>query len=741
MADLKFGSTKDGYLIWHKGNDGEDSLLDADALDGLEEVSFIRSDENREVSLGTRLSVLGSIDLSGGNLLLGSYEFTIFRSIWKTDADEEVGIFTNSNQIKLPLSPAGTYDFTVYWGDGESNYITSWDQAETTHSYVDPGVYIVNIEGIVSGFGFSENNSDAAKLFDIIDWGEDVRIHGDGFQFYNCVNLVSFSSIKESNMFDVTNAESMFENCYRYNQNISLLNGNLFNTSKMLKNCFVFNSEVNIESGSITNTSEMFYNCYNYNKPITFSLSESLNCSYMFNQCYSLDRQIIFTFNQNANLLQIFDGCSFSAENFSYILNNISGSSSLPLNQNVGYIVSEFLSTPESILSFNQLQDTYNWTISSLGEKADVGSFLIDDLVMIILGGSFVLPTKFGGVYNFTVDWGDNSSDVITEWDQLETTHEYASFGKYVIKISGTFDGFSFLNNSLESPKLIDVVNFGEARAVGSGEGLFLNCYNLRGFSAPEFLNLTSVNNTSYNKMFMGCNYIDFSNSIQFLSVPQSADDMFKDCRRMKSVNIHLEGYSEFIPLVGFTYTEGSSSTISTFENAYCFDIKDGYLIDVTDSVDASSMFKNCHNLKIVSEVDLEFKLYMYFNKVNNASSMFERCYNIDPSQYSKFLNELLDQTTYFDPIPISNIQFTNTESFYLFGAVEARNTLVNNFNWTITDKGLFGFVPTEEALQIIGEILDSITGEAVPVTGYIYIDDDTLLNDVDNLLDEINGE
>lgn len=75
------------------------------------------------------------------------------------------------------------------------------------------------------------------------------------------------------------------------------------------------------------------------------------------------------------------------------------------------------------------------------------------ELVFNILADndSIILPVTqyaFDGstpmVYNCVVDWGDTTSDVITAWDQAETTHQYATAGTYVVTITGQFDRLSY---------------------------------------------------------------------------------------------------------------------------------------------------------------------------------------------------------------------------------------------------------------------------------------------------------
>ena len=54
-------------------------------------------------------------------------------------------------------------DFVVYWGDGTSDTITAWNQAETTHTYSDAGVHVINIVGKIEGFRFN-GGGDRTKL-------------------------------------------------------------------------------------------------------------------------------------------------------------------------------------------------------------------------------------------------------------------------------------------------------------------------------------------------------------------------------------------------------------------------------------------------------------------------------------------------------------------------------------------------------------------------------------------------
>ena len=57
--------------------------------------------------------------------------------------------------------PDGIYDFTVEWGDGKSDQITSFDDAETNHTYKNANVYVVHL---VEGFSFDYDEKKGVSL-------------------------------------------------------------------------------------------------------------------------------------------------------------------------------------------------------------------------------------------------------------------------------------------------------------------------------------------------------------------------------------------------------------------------------------------------------------------------------------------------------------------------------------------------------------------------------------------------
>ena len=186
---------------------------------------------------------------------------TSFVTRWNTDVgDWDFGgrnVETARNQIRLPLSSSGTYDFVVSWGDGNEDRIRAHDQAEIIHTYATDGKYKITITGVCEGFGFGydstldKSTGDSAKLLDVIQWGP-VKLHNEGYQFAYCTNLSGFSAPDSPDLSNVTNMSGMFKNASSFNRNISSWNvSNVTNMSGMFESAHSFNR--NISSWNVSN--------------------------------------------------------------------------------------------------------------------------------------------------------------------------------------------------------------------------------------------------------------------------------------------------------------------------------------------------------------------------------------------------------------------------------------------------------------------------------------------------------
>ena len=117
---------------------------------------------------------------------------------------------SGNKQVCLPLESSGIYDFIVDWDDGNSDTITTWDQAEVTHTYTSSGVYALNITGTIIGWRFN-NWGDQLKLIEIQQWGC-LRLGNMGSYFSGCRNLV-LTATDSLNLTGTTSLNQAFRNC------------------------------------------------------------------------------------------------------------------------------------------------------------------------------------------------------------------------------------------------------------------------------------------------------------------------------------------------------------------------------------------------------------------------------------------------------------------------------------------------------------------------------------------------
>ena len=226
-------------------------------------------------------------------------ELSEFVSTWDTTKISTGS--SGNNQIKLPLPnlSGSIYKFTVDWGDNTSNIITSYNQAEITHTYTIEGLYTLKITGVCVGFGFN-NQEDKLKLKNISSWGCLQFITSQSFgTFYGCSNLVlstvtdtpdlsktnnqltslfrgcsSLADINNSNIWDVslvTDFYLTFYGCSNFNSDLSLWN--MYSATRvqsMFSGASKFNSNIgNWDVSNITDLFGMFWGATSFNRDIS----------------------------------------------------------------------------------------------------------------------------------------------------------------------------------------------------------------------------------------------------------------------------------------------------------------------------------------------------------------------------------------------------------------------------------------------------------------------------------------
>lgn len=220
-----------------------------------------------------------------------------------------------NTQFMMPLVSSGTYNATVNWGDGSSDTITSYNQAEVTHTYTSAGQYEISIEGTLQGWQFN-NAGDRLKMLDVKQWG--VLDLSTNAAFYGCTNLdasatdaptVSSDSFyrmfRECTNFDgaignwdvstVTTLQESFYACSTFNNSINSWDvSDVFSMVSCFFNCTSFDQDLNSwDTSNIQSMQFGFYNCTQFNGDI-YSWDTTIveNMSYMFYNCDLFDQSL-----------------------------------------------------------------------------------------------------------------------------------------------------------------------------------------------------------------------------------------------------------------------------------------------------------------------------------------------------------------------------------------------------------------------------------------------------------------
>lgn len=186
------------------------------------------------------------------------FEFTI------NTANTSVGS-SNSDQFQLPLVSSLPLNAVVDWGDGSSDTVTVFNQAETTHTYASSGTYTVSITGDLSGWQFAAGG-DRLKMLNVLQWsGLNISV-GQGFQ--GCTNLTATAT--DTPIITSTSLLRYFQDCTNFNGAIGNWDmSNVTSMNRMFRTTPSFNQPIgNWSVQNVTVMLEMFEGATAFNQDI-----------------------------------------------------------------------------------------------------------------------------------------------------------------------------------------------------------------------------------------------------------------------------------------------------------------------------------------------------------------------------------------------------------------------------------------------------------------------------------------
>jgi surface protein len=290
---------------------------------------------------------------------------------------------TSSTQFKLPLVSSGSINFVVEWGDGTTDTITTFNQAQTTHTYSSGGTYEIKIRGILRGWQFN-NGGDRLKMGVIKNWGcLDVSVDRG---FSGCENMTCIAI--DAPVVTSTSLLNYFADCTIFDGNIGSWDvSNISNFSNMFYSARAFNnggsSSINNwqikQTGSVV-MSSMFgashgFKVMSFNQPIgNWNMSNVTNVTSMFYNQRSFNQDLSsWDVSNLTNLSALFSSCSsFNQDISGWDVSNVTNMNSLfngaiSFNQDIsGWDVSNVTNMADMFSSTNFNQDISGWDMSNV---------------------------------------------------------------------------------------------------------------------------------------------------------------------------------------------------------------------------------------------------------------------------------------------------------------------------------------------------------------------------------------
>ena len=546
-----------------------------------------------------------------------------------------------SNQITLPLFQS--VNVSIYWGDDtKSTYNTT---GYKTHSYIFSDVYTVKIYGTLLQFGNGITPyNDVEKLISVSSFGN-IQLQSLTGAFNNAINLISIPGTLPTT---ITNLSYLFYNSNTSNtSNFSNMNLNSWNTSNVINmkymfyNAVLFNQPLlNWNTSNVTDMSYMFYNAQKFNQNINnWNVFKVVDMSYMFYNASSFNQNIgNWMTNNVTNMTHMFDGASDFNQNISY--KRILGAWNVYKVVNMSYMFA-------NALNFNQLIN--NWSVNNVINMSHM-------------------------FYN-AQDFNQN----IGSWNVSK-----------VSDMSYMLAGASKFNQSIINWNTISVINM---------QGMFKNAITFDiSINYNELNNAWNTSNvTDMSQMFSGAT--NFNKNISGLITSNVIDMsyMFSDASR-------------FNQYIGFWNTSKVINMYGMFMNATSFNQKIRY--------DSINDYWNTHLVEDMSYMFSGASSYNQnmnnwnVNNVSNMSNMFSDATNFEKNIGNWNIDNLIDATDFLKNVSLtksnydqlligwssnsiiqSNVVFNGGDSIYSYGqASEAKQYLINNYNWDITDGGIEPF-------------------------------------------------
>ena len=607
--------------------------------------------------------------------------------------DEFISIWQSTEEypsIEIPTYDTQVYNYTVNWGDGSvSNNVAG----DITHQYAATGNYTVTITGVFPGIHFGkiydhDNPYNEAGIVSIEQWGINQwevlheAFYGQKNLVINATDIPDLSLCTSlSRMFSIcrninngshnrwnewetstiTNMYDLFSNS-NFNQNIG--NWDVSNVNLMIgmfRNSS-FNQDIgNWDVSNVIHMSSMFLNASSFNQNISnWDVSSATDMHHMFS--FSMFNQNIDNWDVSnvTNMRFMFSNTPFNENisnwnvsnvmNMGYMFNNSSFNQNLN-NWNVSNVI--FMSNMFSSSLFNG--NISNWNVNRVTDMSSM--FAQSNFNQNINNWNVSrvrdMSSMFSGATSF--------NQPLNNWNVSNVTD-----------MSNMFSNSSF-NQNINNWNVINVTNM-------SGMFKYVNTFNqpLNNWDVSSVTNMSEMflEANSFNQLL---NNWDVSNVTDMSFLFKKAGAFNQPINNWNITNVtNMVSMFESATLFNQSLNDWDVANVSNMSNMF------------EDAISFNLPLKNWNTSNVSFMVGM-FKNALTFNQnigswsLKNIESCVEMFYGVTLSNvnYEALLIGWNDQ----DLNP--NIVFDGGNSnYYTNEVVVAKQNMLNNDNWTITDDG-----------------------------------------------------
>jgi surface protein len=362
-----------------------------------------------------------------------------------------IGVSVDSSAaIGLNLPSAGSFDFTIDWGDQSTSTITSHDDLDATHTYTGAtagDTYVLSIDGSMSGWNmkYAEGGTSYQCVSFPFFSCSAVVTPGQGFDldyiahwgnlnidtaemFHSCTNLESLPS--EAPTITTNSLYRTFYYCVNFNSDISSWDvSNVTNMSEMFYGPsagMVFNKPLNNwNTSNVTNMQRLFAFCKQFNQDLdNWDTSNVTNMQSLFYQCNEFNYDISnWDTSSVTNMQNIFSYCSKFNQNISvWDVSNVTNMNAMFSEANV---FNQDLSSWDTSSATNMSSMFYGTDVFNNGGASGIGNWnTANATTMDRMFSNSIFNQPIGNwdtsnVTDFTRMFYDNSSfdQDISSWD------------------------------------------------------------------------------------------------------------------------------------------------------------------------------------------------------------------------------------------------------------------------------------------------------------------------------------